>query len=69
MRIPHSRVVIAGCGILLAVSLIGGFIWFRDGSGTVQADLQAAPVGDMGISYVTWGGEVVLVVWRDFALT
>jgi hypothetical protein len=61
--------VIAGCVVLVAVGLIAGYIWFRDRSGKVVANLQSAPVGDMGISYVTWDGEVVLVVWRDFALT
>jgi hypothetical protein len=66
---PRHRVVIAGWVILVAVGLIAGYIWFRHRSGNVAANLQSAPVGDMGISYVTWGGEVVLVVWRDFALT
>ena len=68
MRIPRHRAVIAGSAVLVAVGLIAGYVWFRDGSGKVVANLQSAPVGDMGISYVTWRGEVVLVVWRDFAL-
>ena len=61
--------MIAGSVVLVAVGLTGGYLWQRDGSGKVVANLQSAPVGDMGISYVTWRGEVVLVVWRDFALT
>jgi hypothetical protein len=69
MRIPRHRAVIASSTILVAVGLIAGYVWFRDGSGKVVAKLQSAPVGDMGISYVTWDGEVVLIIWRDFALT
>jgi len=69
MRMPRHTAMIAGCVVLVAVGLLAGYIWFRDGSGKVVAKLQSAPVGDMGISYVTWDGEVVLVVWRDFALT
>jgi hypothetical protein len=66
---PRHRAVIAACVVLVAVGLVAGYIWSRGRSGNVVANLQSAPVGDMGISYVTWDGEVVLVVWRDFALT
>jgi hypothetical protein len=69
MRMPGHGPVIAGCGVLVAVGLIAGYLWFRERSDKVVAKLQSAPVGDMGISYVTWDGEVALVVWRDFALT
>jgi hypothetical protein len=49
--------------------LITGYVWQRNGSGKMVANLQSAPVGDMGVTYVTGGGEVVLIVWKDFALS
>jgi hypothetical protein len=69
MTMARHRAVVAGCALLVAVGLIAGYLWQRDASGKVVADLQSAPVADMGVTYVTWGGAVVLIVWRDFALT
>jgi hypothetical protein len=65
----RHRIVIAGCVALVAVGLLAGYVWWSDGSGKVAAELRSPPVGDMGISYVTWNDEVVLIIWRDFALT
>jgi hypothetical protein len=65
----RRRTMVPGFIIVVAVGLVAGYVWFRDGSGKVAANLQSAPVGDMAISYVTWDGEVVLIVWKDFALT
>jgi len=69
MRVPRHRFAVAGCVVLVAVGFITGYFWQRNESGKMVANLQSAPVGDMGVTYVTWGGEVVLVVWKDFALS
>ena len=65
----RHRVLVAGCVVLVAVALITSYLWQRHGAGQVVARLQSPPVGDLGVSFVTWGEEVVLIVWRDFALT
>jgi hypothetical protein len=69
MRVPRHTIAFAGCILLVAAGLITGYVWQRNGSGKMVANLQSAPVGDMGVTYVTWGGEVVLIVWKDFALS
>jgi hypothetical protein len=69
MRVPRHTIVVAGCVVVVAVGFIIGYFWQRDGSGEMVANLQSAPVGDMGVTYVTWGGQVVLVVWKDFSLS
>jgi hypothetical protein len=65
----RQRTVVAGCAVLVAVGLLAGYLWQRDESGKVVASLDSPPVADMGVTYVTWNGEVVLIVWKDFALT
>ena len=69
MRVPRRRVVVAGCAILIAVGLTAGYLWQRDSASGAVANLQSAPVGDTGVTYVTWDGKVALVVWKDFVLT
>jgi hypothetical protein len=64
----RHRAVIAGCVVLFAAGLLAGYVWWTHGSGPVAANVQSAPVGDLGVSYVTWDGDVALVVWRDFSL-